>query len=540
MQLCSCERIIISLFVVIIALISSAQANAQTTYALIILMDNDVNIAPSVEKDSDTIQTSLTALEKEQICDLEMTVMRASEGKIKSAEVFNWLKETYPNTDDTLMVYYSGHGFIDEQNRHYLYFDEGDIVPRTTIIDEFRNIDCRLRILITDSCSNLVELPAPITATSRSLGEKSDKEYYKNLFIQHRGILDVTAASEGEFAWGSSSKGGYFTASLVASFKGDGSQFRRWQDVIDDAKKGTQQLYYETKFSDSDIRKLQAKKISGQNPRVYSMPEATENIQSPPPIEPIQLPQPQKSNDSTMALIPAGEFAMGTESSEIRNLNDWAKGYDSTAQTSWFQDETPQHVVFLDDFYIDVYEVTNEMYAKFIESTKYKQPKFWNDPKYNDPKQPVVGVTWEDAKAYCDWAGKRLPTEAEWEKSARGGLINKKFPWGDEPSHDYANYAGTVGKDVWAGASPVGKFAPNGYGLYDMSGNVFEWCADWYDKDYYSKSPKTNPKGPDTGKTHVVRGGGFGYTANFLRVTDRFGSYFSTNAYPFVGFRCAK
>jgi len=241
-----------------------------------------------------------------------------------------------------------------------------------------------------------------------------------------------------------------------------------------------------------------------------------------------------------MVLIPAGKFVMGINPTDIQELTNWAKGYDPTAQTSWFQDETPRHEVYLDAYYIDVYEVTNGMYAKFIQATGNKPPKFWDDPKYNDPQQSVVGVTWEDAKAYCDWAGKRLPTEAEWEKAACGGLIGKRFPWGDEASHDYANYAGTVGSDVWAGPAPVGKFVPNGYGLYDMAGNVFEWCADWYDKDYYAKSPKENPKGPDSGKTRVIRGGAFGYTANFMRVTDRFGSYFSTNAYPFVGFRCVK
>jgi iron(II)-dependent oxidoreductase len=131
-----------------------------------------------------------------------------------------------------------------------------------------------------------------------------------------------------------------------------------------------------------------------------------------------------------------------------------------------------------------------------MDATDYEAPSYWNDSKFNAPNHPVVGVSWDDAVAYANWAGKRLPTEAEWEKSARGGLVGKKYPWGDTLTHDDANYSGTGGKDKWEHTSPVGSFASNGYGLYDMAGNVWEWCADWYFNNYYANSLKSNPKGP--------------------------------------------
>jgi sulfatase modifying factor 1 len=532
---------ILSLLFFLMISVTVLPSYAQTTYALLVLMDNDINIASSVAKDAETVQSSLGLLQKENICQLNMTVMRSSENKVTTSDMIDWIMNLDPSKDDVMMIYYSGHGYIDERNRHYLSFDEGDTIPRSEVIARMKMVNCRLQMLITDCCSNLVSLPTSITATPRSLGEKSDKKYYRDLFISHKGFLDITAASEGEYAWGNSTKGGYFTNSLFSAFKGDGSSFRTWSDVIKDAQDGTQRLFKETQFSVTDIRRLQAKNIEGQTPKAYSMPEPINDITTspPPPKSNPKIIHPP-SETAPMIQIPAGEFEMGIDRSKIPELTNWTKGYDQSAQASWFEDEIPYHKVYLGAYYIDVYEVTNEMYKKFMDATGYKAPKFWDDPRYNDPKQPVVGVSWNDAKAYCEWAGKRLPTEAEWEKAARGGLVGKMFPWGDAPSHDYANYAGTVGNDLWEGSAPVGKFAPNGYGIYDMAGNVFEWCADLYSKDYYSNSLKDNPKGPDSGSTHVVRGGGFGYTANFLRVSDRFGSYFPSNAYPFVGFRCVK
>ena len=211
-----------------------------------------------------------------------------------------------------------------------------------------------------------------------------------------------------------------------------------------------------------------------------------------------------------MVLIPAGEFQMGDSLDGMNNA-------------------LPVHTVYLDAFYMDIYEVTTAQYQKFMEATGYR---FWYmEDIYDAPEKPVVGVSWFDAVAYAGWAGKRLPTEAEWEKAARGGLSGKRYPWGDEISHDDAS-----GAD---GTSPVGSFAPNGYGLYDMAGNVWEWCADWYDADYYSSSPKRNPAGPSSGKRRVLRGGSEGLTPlpDLLRVAGRLSGN-PTMGIGDLGFRC--
>ena len=187
---------------------------------------------------------------------------------------------------------------------------------------------------------------------------------------------------------------------------------------------------------------------------------------------------------SQMALVPAGYFTMGSRE------GGWA--------------ERPQHRVWLDEFCIDKYEVTNRQYDEFVRTTGHIRPKFREDGRYNSPDQPVVGVSWDDADAYCKWAGKRLPTEAEWEKAARGGAEGRRFPWGDEGATGKAVF----GQDMNTGSpSAVGKYPPNGYGLYDMAGNVWEWCADWYDMEYYRVSPERNPQGPASGKDRVARGG---------------------------------
>jgi formylglycine-generating enzyme required for sulfatase activity len=162
--------------------------------------------------------------------------------------------------------------------------------------------------------------------------------------------------------------------------------------------------------------------------------------------------------------------------------------------------ERPIHRVRVDPFLLAATQVTNEQYAGFLVSTGTTPPPFWNDPHFHHPQQPVAGVSWHEAVRYCEWLTQktgrhfRLPTEAEWECAARGGLEQMQFPWGDDPPHTLPNYS-----TRWqTGPEPVAQYAPNAFGLYDIGDNVHEWCSDWYDPNYYEISPDRNPQGPNS------------------------------------------
>lgn len=227
-----------------------------------------------------------------------------------------------------------------------------------------------------------------------------------------------------------------------------------------------------------------------------------------------------------MAVIPAGEFLMGSE-----------RGYPN---------ERPVHRVFVDAFALALHPVTNRQYEQFVKETGHRVPSLddpraegnnWDQEQRTYPMghehHPVVFVSWHDAHAYCEWAGGRLPTEAEWEKAARGGLDEKLYPWGDEIDPSLANY------DNWDGTTPVGSYAPNGYGLHDMAGNVWEWVADWYDAKYYPRSPQQNPHGPEKGTVRVLRGGAWLLFPQFCRVAYRFRNS-PDFRFNLIGFRLAR
>lgn len=207
----------------------------------------------------------------------------------------------------------------------------------------------------------------------------------------------------------------------------------------------------------------------------------------------------------------------------------------------------PAHRVYLNAFYMDLYEVTTARYAKFLEAIGPAQPRLVPmlrkqvDLAY-DGDRPVIGVTWSAADAYCRWVGKRLPSEAEWEKAARG-TDDRTYPWGnEEPTFKLANYDKPFSVIRYSDTlRPVDSYeaGKSPYGVYGMAGNAAEWVADWYDEQYYATSPESNPPGPALGKQKVLRGGSFGDPTLLLQSTSR-ESYFPTDNGPYVGIRCAQ
>ena len=281
-----------------------------------------------------------------------------------------------------------------------------------------------------------------------------------------------------------------------------------------------------------------------------------------------------RNDVAEMVLIPSGKFQMGSSTDEIKQI--WkaikeirarikreryrhAKAYglkfpipasiSLRVYNDAFDDEIPRHTVHLEAFYIDKYEVTNAQYRRFIEATGHREPKYWNESKRNQPNQPVIGVSWHDAMTYATWAGKRLPTEAEWEYAARGGLVSKWYPWGDQaPDETKMQRHGDY-------VVPVGSYAPNSYGLFDVAGSVLEWCLDEYQAnayqpDFQSTRPKNNPfvggsvesvvknyKSVETER--VLRGGAWDHMFYHLRVANRDAAEPAAMTF-LIGFRCAK
>jgi len=238
-----------------------------------------------------------------------------------------------------------------------------------------------------------------------------------------------------------------------------------------------------------------------------------------------------------MVLVPAGEFQMGCDSTEFG-------GADCDA------DEFPPHLVFVTSYYIDKHEVSNEMYAECVDAggcsplnrtDSHTRDSYYDNPIYKE--YPVIHTTWDQAKAYCQWKEKRLPTEAEWEKAARGTLDYRIWPWGNElPNCNVANYYNETSSSYCVGdTSYVGDYSQGSspqYGLLNVAGNVWEWTNDWYSHSYYSISPYENPSGPSTGTFKVIRGGAFNIDSHGIRVIDRHRELPSITYYN-QGFRCA-
>jgi len=232
------------------------------------------------------------------------------------------------------------------------------------------------------------------------------------------------------------------------------------------------------------------------------------------------------TDNADLVCVPAGEFLMGSADS------------DRDAENS----EKPQHKVELDAFWIDRTEVTNAQYNQCVQAGKCTASSYASDSRYNGDTQPVVGVTWNDATTYCEWAGRRLPTEAQWEKAARG-TDGRLYPWGNQMATcDYAVVAVTYDSETGCGKKttwPVGS-KPRGaspYGALDMAGNVWEWVEDRYDAEYYANSPLKNPTGPSSGSDRLLRGFGWYYDTGGVRAAYR-GYADPDTPLDYFGFRC--
>jgi len=215
------------------------------------------------------------------------------------------------------------------------------------------------------------------------------------------------------------------------------------------------------------------------------------------------LPHREPVAASALIQIPEGWYWMGS----------------STGQDV----ESPARRVWVDGFALAATQVTVEEYARFLSVSGAPPPPFWNDANFRHPRQPVVAVSWFEADAYCQWLSSaagmhcRLPTEAEWERAARGGAEGKLFPWGDEPPASRPGYG-----DRWkTGPEPVRQSPPNEYGLFEMCENVHEWCSDWFAPDYYAASPERNPQGPAEGARKASRGGSWRHQIKIARCSAR-------------------
>ncbi|RKU06134.1 hypothetical protein C6503_26295 [Candidatus Poribacteria bacterium] len=260
--------------------------------------------------------------------------------------------------------------------------------------------------------------------------------------------------------------------------------------------------------------------------------------------EPVPEPAPEPIIPDGMVLIPEGEFQMGSNGGDADN------------------DEQPVHVVHLDAFYIDANEVTNGEFKDFVLANPAWQKeqideKFhdgnylqdWNGNNFplGEREHPVRYVSWYAAMAYAVWVDKRLPTEAEWEKAARGGLEKKQYPWGNGINFNRANYGKKLGE-----TTPVGEYPANDYGVHDIAGNVWEWCLDRYEADFYANSPRRNPAAGANNVEEIVddfenivdfrviRGGGWNSNPEWLRASNRHGTSPAYAGIGALGFRCAK
>jgi sulfatase modifying factor 1 len=488
-----------------------------------------------------------------------------------------WQKLKYiasmTGSGDLLLVHFGGHGDLDNKKKAYLVPSGGskNTLPDSAIdLDEFKKkiveAHAQVKILILDAChSGIDNYPdargMPPDFERHVFPEAKDDAMYmspdfeRHVFLQSKGTGTLASCRRGEVAYEhDQTLHGTFTYFLLEGLKGKAAHKSKRFITFDDLKD----------YVTNAVRTWAIKRDLQQWPNASTHwigigdPPLVELTQPPTPIKPFILKAliavfviiavvlingllNNKVLNIKMVHIPAGNFLMGTSAAEIAKLiNDQP---DLTREM--VRDETPQRKIYLDAFYISKYEITNKQYGKFLkDNPQHPKPGNWNLRNFYDPDQPVVGVGWDDAVAFCNWLSKKtagkykLPSEAQWEKAARG-TDGGMFPWGNSGTNiQIANYNNPYGKPMPVGYYPRGENPV--YGTMEMAGNVAEWCNDWYDESYYVNLGNTkNPGGPLTGQKKVVRGGSWIDNAFFLRCTAR-------NCYPpgtkreIIGFRVVR
>lgn len=476
------------------------------------------------------------------------------------------------------VFYYAGHG-VQVNGSNYLIpvgtrlVNAPDVklqaIAAEQVLNSMEEAGNPTNIVILDACRNT---PFPRRWPSASPGLAP--------MTAARGSLIAYATAPGALAAEGEERNGTYTKHLLQSLAVPGlfieQVFKRVRVAVEEETSGAQ-IPWESSSLRGDLILHAEGATSSPAPAVVTT-EPRSVATAPPPVATATAPRapaPIGSDGAEIVLVPAGTFLMGTTEEDVTALLRQYRGLGRAP----LRDEFPRHQVFVEAFYIDKYEVTNARFQQFVDATGYRSEaeragggkiraqgngkEKWesvSDASWRSPKgrgstivgletHPVVQVTWKDAQAYCQWTGKRLPTEAEWEKAARG-TDGRVYPWGNAPDHTRVNFCDRrcafpehdkTADDAYAETAPVGSYeaGQSPYGVYDMAGNVWEWVADWYDTTYYQRSPERNPQGPTTGSQVVIRGGSWLYPAPTFRVPARSGvppDRRNNN----IGFRCAK
>lgn len=436
--------------------------------------------------------------------------------------------------DGLLMFAYSGHGMQIGEHSYLIPSDtpstSHSLLRTDTAISDTQLVryleDTRVNQVIAtvDACRDLF--------TGKGVGEGQASTYPADfdLDIKNSGIAAfavIQSASKGQISnVNSKNKRGYFSEAFTEALEGRGKAANDNGDVTLERLISYIEAEVPTRVN-FDIERIQTPQHETKGFKnkelVIATRGTTSNIKS----------NALTNKDGLQYVpIPRGQFVMGCVSSDekARNCNT---------------DELPRHPITIgENFYMGKTEVTVRAYENFCLRTQRSMPE---PPHFNaewrEREQPIVNVKWEEAQEYCQWAGGRLPTEAEWEYAARGGRSDDRFPWGERLDRAFSNSGGDDNehgpdnKDGSLYAADVGKFPPNKYGLYDVAGNVWEWVADWYSFGYYKDSPDKDPPGPSQGQQRVIRGGSWEDGPSYLRSSFR-NKFDPTKRSNSIGFRC--